>query len=175
MTSTRRPSPCLFCAALAAIVVAAVTPVRAQRAAGGLERLVLIVNRQNPMHAISVGEARAILLGDRTRWPDQRRITVVMREPGEAERQAALRLICRMDDREYTRTVLRAVYAGEVQTPPKVLNSAAGVRRFVYNVPGAIGYVRESDVDESVRILAIVDPVPVEVEGLSLASREPVR
>ena len=43
----------------------------------------------------------------------------------------------------------------EALEPPKLLSTATGVLRFVFNVPGAIGYVRASEVDPSVKVVVI--------------------
>jgi hypothetical protein len=44
---------------------------------------------------------------------------------------------------------------GEILVSPKTLSSPEGVRKFVFNVPGAIGYLRMSDVDDTVKVLKI--------------------
>ncbi len=51
--------------------------------------------------------------------------------------------------------------SGETEAP-KTLVSNNGVLRFVYNVPGAIGYVRARDVDASVKTLRIDGRLPGE-------------
>ncbi len=117
--------------------------------------LVFIVNRKNPVTSLSLADVRAMLLGERSHWADGTRVTVVMREPKQPERDAIIRLVCRLDDRDYTRTVLRAVFTGDLRSPPKLLETSGGVLRFVYNVPGAIGYVRASEVDDTVTILKV--------------------
>lgn len=117
--------------------------------------LVFVVNRKNPVESLTLADVRMMLLGERSHWPDGTRVTVVMREPKQPERDAVIRLVCRMDDRDYTRTVLRAVFTGELRSEPKVLGTPETVRRFIYNVPGAIGYVRASEVDDSVKIVRL--------------------
>ena len=133
--------------------------------------LVFVVNRKNPTEALSLAEVRMMLLGERSHWPDGARVTVVMRDPKQPERDAVIRLVCRMDDRDYTRTVLRAVFAAELQSAPKLLGTPAGVMRFIYNVPGAIGYVRASEVDDSVKIVRLSDPPSGGAFGFTLQMR----
>ncbi len=134
--------------------------------------LAIIVNAQNPLNELSIAELRRMLLGDMTRWPDGRKITVVMRDPGQPERDAVLRLVCGMSDQDFTRYLLQAAYRGELQTGPKVLDTPTGMRRFVFNVPGAIGYVRGDEVDGSVKVVRIVGAVPGDlVFGLTLQPR----
>jgi phosphate transport system substrate-binding protein len=131
--------------------------------------LAFIVNTQNPVHELSVSDLRRILLGEMTRWPDGRRITIAMRDAGQPERDAVLRLVCSMSDQDFTRYLLQATFRGELQTSPKILDTPNGVRRFVFNVPGAIGYVRADEVDSSVKALRITGmPSAAQAFGLTL-------
>ena len=57
---------------------------------------------------------------------------------------------------------MQAVFSGETADAPKTLASTNGVLRFVYNVPGAIGYVRARDADSSVKMLRIDGRLPGE-------------
>jgi len=114
-------------------------------------------------------DLRRILLGETSRWPDGRRITVAMRDTGQAERDAVLRLVCSMSDQDFMRYLLHATFRGALQSSPKILETSNGVRRFVFNVPGAIGYVRGDEVDTSVKMLRITGgPSPGQAFGLSL-------
>jgi len=132
-----------------------------------------IVNTGNALGEVPIEELRRILLGEITRWPDGRKITIAMRGQGEPERDAVLRLVCRMSDQDYTRYLLHASYRGELQGGgPKLLDTPNGVRRFVFNVPGAIGYVRGDDVDDTVKVIRIGGPVPAQPAfGLTLRAR----
>ena len=134
--------------------------------------IIFIVNNENSQSELGIGDLRRILLGEVTRWPDGRKITMAMREQGAPERDAVLRLICRMAEADFTRYQLHAAYRGESQTGLKQLDTPMGVRRFVFNVPGAIGYVRADEVDQSVKTIRIVGAVPeAEVSGLTLRTR----
>ena len=134
--------------------------------------LVIIVNNQNPVTELSIGELRRMVLGDVTRWPDGRRVTVAMRQPGQPERNALLRLVCRMSEQDLTRSLLQATYRGELQSGYKLLDTPIGMQRFVFNVPGAIGYVRGDEVDGSVKAIRLVGTIPDDSAfGLTLVSR----
>jgi hypothetical protein len=83
-----------------------------------------------------------------------------MREQGRAERAAALRLIYRTREQEFNRYFLNIKFTGETLEEPKLLSSVDGMLKFVFNVPGAIGYVRASEVDSSVKVLRIEGLAP---------------
>jgi ABC-type phosphate transport system substrate-binding protein len=124
------------------------------------ENLAIIVNRANSIDNLSAAELRRIFLGARGHWPSGRRITIVMMEPGQPERAAVLRQICQMSENEFNNHFLHGLFTGEVLVSPKILASPVGVRKFVFNVPGAIGYLRISDVDSSIKIVSIDEHFP---------------
>ena len=128
--------------------------------ASGSEPLAIVVNRSNSVDELSLAELRRVFLGERSHWPNGRRITLVMREPGEPERRTMLRDVYQMDESALKNHLLRGLFTGEILVSPKILASAVGVRKFVFNVPGAIGYVRLSDVDGSVKVLKIDELLP---------------
>jgi hypothetical protein len=121
----------------------------------GGENLAIIVNQSNPIDDLSLKELRTVFLGERSHWPNGRRITLVMMDQGLVERNAVLRDVCHMSETEFGRHFLQGLFTGEVFVSPKTLSTPTGVRKFVFNVPGAIGYVRASDVDETVKVIRI--------------------
>ena len=124
------------------------------------EPLAIIVNRSNSVSDLSITELRRIFLGDRSHWPNGRRITLVMREPGELERKTMLRDLYQMSESELKNHFLHGLFTGDILVSPKILATAVGVRKFVFNVPGAIGYVRLSDVDDTVKVLRVDELLP---------------
>jgi ABC-type phosphate transport system substrate-binding protein len=124
------------------------------------EDLAIIVNNSNPIGNLSLAELRKLFLAEQTQWSDHRKVTVVMLPPGQSERESVLRLIYRMTESSFTRYFLHGQYTGEIQSTPKLLATAASARKFIFNVPGAIGYVRLSEVDGSVRIVKVDGHLP---------------
>jgi len=159
-------------ALLIALVLTACPPLDAGRAAvsetgelseqpsGATEPLAIVVNRANPVDNLSLAELRTIFLGGRSHWANGRRITLVMRGPGDTERKAILRDVWGMSESQLKTHFLRGLYSGEILVSPKILATPAGVRKFVFNVPGAIGYLRISDVDASVKTVRIENLLP---------------
>jgi phosphate transport system substrate-binding protein len=132
----------------------------APTAATGRSHLAVIVNRSNPIASLSRRELRALFLGDKTAWSHGRRVTVVLREPGQPERSAALRLIYGMSEADLTRHFLHQTFNGSSGAGPRTLATSDGVKRFVFNVPGAIGLVRLADVDDTVKVVSVDGMVP---------------
>jgi ABC-type phosphate transport system substrate-binding protein len=122
--------------------------------------LAVIVNRSNPLATIAKAELRTLFLGERTTWPHGRRVTLVLREPGQPERAAALRLIYGMSEDEVTRHFIHQTFSGSTAAGPRAMATPEGVKRFVFNVPGAIGVIRLADVDDTVKVLRINGAAP---------------
>jgi hypothetical protein len=125
-----------------------------------VETLAIVVNVTNPVQDISFSELRRIFLGERSHWPTGRRITLVMMEPNTVERRTVLHEVCRMNEVDFRKNLLQRLFTGEAIVSPKTLASPIGVRKFIFNVPGAIGYVRATDVDSSVKVVRIDGRLP---------------
>jgi len=86
---------------------------------------------------------------------DGRRITVALQEPGYPEREAVLRRLYDMNEAAFTRYFLHATFTGRIPNGPRQLATSAGLRRFVVNVPAAVGFIGMTDVDASVKTVSI--------------------
>lgn len=126
------------------------------------QSLAIVVNRANPVDNISFSELRKIFLGRRNHWSNGRRIAVVMLDYGQPERETVLDRIYQMDENGYRNYFLRGMFRGEVFMSPKTLASPIVLRKFVFNAPGAIGYLRASDVDDSVKVVRIDGHLPLD-------------
>jgi ABC-type phosphate transport system substrate-binding protein len=120
--------------------MASVSPVEA---AG--EPIVVIVNNANPVESLSLGELKKLFLGDRSRWDTGKAVAPVMLGPGAPERTVFLKIVCGMNDADLGKYFLQAAFTGKSATPPKEVGSAAAVKSFVAGSPGAIGFVKASD------------------------------
>jgi ABC-type phosphate transport system substrate-binding protein len=128
----------------------------------GADDLAIVVHRANPVDAVTVSELRRIFMLDTQTWPSGRKITVVLREKGQPERAEAIRLICGLSAPEYERHVLYQTFQGSVSIGPRSIQSASAMLRFIFNTPGAIGYVRVDEVDDAVKVLQIDGRLPGE-------------
>ena len=124
------------------------------------EPLAIVVNQANPVNGLATPDLRRIFLGERGHWANGRRITLVMLDPGWPERDEILTSIYHMDETQFKNHFLHGLFTGEVFVSPKTLSTPEGVRKFIFNVPGAIGYLRASDADKTVKIIRIDERLP---------------
>jgi ABC-type phosphate transport system substrate-binding protein len=156
----------------AVLFLPAVSPLRNGGAAGfrleetynPQQTLAIIVNKSNPVDNLPFDELRKIFLGQRSRWANGHRIAVVMLERGQPERQTILREVYRMSENDYNRHLLKGLFTGDVFVAPKTLSSPLVLRKFVFNAPGAIGYLRAADVDSSVKVVRVDGLLPADSE-----------
>jgi ABC-type phosphate transport system substrate-binding protein len=94
-----------------------------------------------------------MFLGDKSTWPNGKHVFLVMAAPGSAERAVILKNVYKMSEVEYAKYFLQATFTGTVSAPPKDASSATEVKQLVAGTPGAIGYVKEADVDSSVKVI----------------------
>ena len=130
------------------------------------DSLAIVVNRSNPVESLSLSELRKIFLESQDHWSNGRRITVIMLEPGKIERQIVLTQIYQMDEKDFNKYFLHGMLTGEVHVAPKAMTNSSEVLKFVFNVPGAIGYVKASDVNDSVKVVRIDSRLPGEKDYL---------
>jgi len=129
----------------------------------------VIVHRDNPVSDVSRSQLERIFRLRRTRWPDGKRIYLIMLEEGSREKALVLERIYRMTRDQLKRFWLTKIYRGELTSFPKTLRSTDSVLRFVGQVPNAIGYVDAKDVTRDVRVLRI-DGLAPGAEGYPLRS-----
>lgn len=124
------------------------------------EVVAIVVHKSNPIENISFEELRKLCFAEQKHWANGRKVSVALCEPGQLERDAVLRVVFGMKENEFHRHFLQSAFVGDVNSAPKQLANTTFVRRFVVNVPGAIGFVRLSEVDDSVKVLRLDDLAP---------------
>ena len=134
------------------------------------EGLAIVVNPKNPVADLSLAQLRAVFLCERHWWPNRRHIVLSGMRRGTPERQTVLRVIYRMDDRSLDHYFLYQSFKGEAPVPPTTLRSAADIKKFVSSNLGAVGYLRASEVDNTVKVVRVNGLLP-EDDGYPLRLR----
>ncbi|PYR23362.1 MAG: hypothetical protein DMF94_01590 [Acidobacteria bacterium] len=131
----------------------------ASRAAA--DDVAVIVNRSNPVMAVTIVQLRSILLGGGAKWTGGGTITVVMTPAGQPERSGILRIVCGMSETDFNlhfihgwRNADGSVNSGSGEHP-KVFGTGPQVRQSVATTPGAVGFIKASEVDDSVKVVAV--------------------
>lgn len=139
----------LFVGAIAASVVLLPSPHRV----ASDEEVDIIVNKANTTGDLPLADAKKIFVGDKTTWPNGKRVTILMLAAGQPERAVVLQQIYKMSDAEYGKYFMQAAFSGKVSAPPKDVGTPAQMKQAVAENPGAIGYVKKGDVDDTVKVV----------------------
>jgi len=131
---------------VAIVVVAAIwLTVAAHPAQAAGDPIVVIVNGANPVDNLSMGELKKLWMSDKSHWDTGKAVAPVMLAPGAPERTAFLKMVCGMNDGDFSKYFLQAAFTGKSATPPKEVGSASSVKSTVAASPGAIGFVKGLD------------------------------
>jgi len=125
------------------------------RASAGVNDLAIIVGKNNVLDDVTSADVLKIFRAEKRKGADGVKFVIVMRDPGAAERALILAKLYGMGEDDYSKYFLQATFVGMVQSAPRELPSAAAVLQFVAATPGAIGYVRAGDLNDSVKALKI--------------------
>ena len=121
--------------------------------------LAVIVNKDNPIDDLSMGELKRILLGERRYWSGTRKIAILLPTIGTSERVATLRLVA-MDEANYKQYWQQKTSAGEIDVAPAVAPASAFAVNLVAESEDAIAVVPLADVKGSVKVLRIDGSLP---------------
>lgn len=124
------------------------------------DSIAIVVDRNNPLNSVSSTELKEIFFGDRRWWTHDRPITLVAMHPGSPERETVLRTVYGMDEKGYEEFFFFAMFRGDLFHPPTDVSTAGELKKFVSKNPGSVGYVRASDVDNTVKVLRVDGLLP---------------
>lgn len=137
----------------------------ASRHAGAAEMppplsVAVIVHLGNPTQNLSSNELRDLLLGVASQWPNRRNVVVAEREPGSPVLNTLLHKCLNATLADYNRQLLGLEFRGKKPAVIKTLKSDEGTCAFVFNVPGAIGFISDRSLSlavcsEHVKVLRI--------------------
>jgi ABC-type phosphate transport system substrate-binding protein len=141
----------LACSAV--VIFAATTLVAADDVA-------VIVHKSNPVNAMTIVQLRTILLGAGQRWTSGQKITVVMTPAGQPERSGILRIVCGMSETDFNLHFIHGLRNGDgsingAADHPTVFSSGLLVRLSVATAPNSVGFIKASEVDDSIKVVSI--------------------
>lgn len=137
------------------LVATAVLGLGAASAAPAADDVAVIVNKANPIQSMTMVQLRKIVLGQEGKWPGGKKISVLMPTPGKPERDGTLRIVCGMNETDFTLHFLHATFSTDSGDPPRSIGSGAQLRALVAGMANAVGFIKTSDLDSSVKIVMI--------------------
>lgn len=139
------------------LALALVSPARAEDKA---DDLAIIVHPGSKLDGVGFGDLQKYFKAEKTKSPDGAKIVLVMQDIDRPERAIVLKQIYKMSETEYADFFVEATFTGAVAAAPKAFPSGAMVKKFVASTPGALGYVRASETDATVKVLKVDGAAP---------------
>ena len=120
----------------------------------GSNAIAVVVHKDTPVSNIRSLTLRRIFMGKQLAWPNGQHIFLVNREASSDVRGAFYARVLRLDrNKEFLEKITAALR-------PVTRQSDADVRDYVAKTPGAIGYIKLSSVDNSVKVLPVDGVMP---------------
>jgi ABC-type phosphate transport system substrate-binding protein len=121
---------------------------------GASAQVAVIAHKSVPVEEISRSELLDFYTGDIKSWSNGMSVVVLDLKPKGEVRDAFYKYLGKTSSRMKS-IWMRNMLSGEGD-PPESLQSEADVLKKVATTPGAIGFVRQSTVDEQVKTLMII-------------------
>ena len=115
----------------------------------------VIVNKSNPVTGLTMIQLRKIVLAQEGKWPAGGKILVWMTAPGQPERAGTLKAVCGMSETDFTLHFMHASFNGDAGDPPKTGGSGALVLQSIARTANGVGFIRASQVDDSVKVVTV--------------------
>lgn len=113
---------------------------------------VIIVNKNNPINHINCGQLKQIYNGNFKLWDFGKRVVAVDLPDTNPLAVKFARTILGVDVETKRKLWMQKLYAG-VGTPPLQREDESSIVTFVASEPGAIGYVRKENLNNSVKVI----------------------
>lgn len=126
--------------------------------------LAIVVNRENPTNNISFKNLIKIFKQEKQYWKGRKKIYLILQEAGSPEKEMVLKKIYNMNNIGLKKFWLAKIFREEISSFPKTLSSNQAVKKFVSQVPNAIGFIDVALVDTSIKMLRIDGKLPGEMK-----------
>jgi ABC-type phosphate transport system substrate-binding protein len=120
----------------------------------GIAEIVFVVNVKNPVTTLSVDQIKNLYLGKAKAFADGSPVEPIDQLKGASARDELYRNYIKKDEAAVQAYWSRLIFSGNGE-PPRALENGAAVKAWVAKNPNAIGYVDASEVDGSVKRVAV--------------------
>lgn len=117
--------------------------------------IAVVVNPINALAEIKLATLRKLVLGEQTNWSNHLTVALVLRQSGTAEQDAMLRSVVHMDAPQFRQYWAARVFRGEAAAEPPSVPSSGLASEYVATHPGAIAFIRGSDVRRDLKVLRV--------------------
>jgi ABC-type phosphate transport system substrate-binding protein len=116
--------------------------------------IVAVVSSKSPIATLTKNQVMDIFLGRRTRFPDGSSATPIDQAEGSAARVEFYTRFADMSPAQVKAFWSKIIFTGRGQ-PPRTVATSLEAKKLLIADPGAIGYIDQSLVDASVRVVLV--------------------
>jgi ABC-type phosphate transport system substrate-binding protein len=120
----------------------------------------IVVHLGTSVEDLTMDQLRRIFLAEQQFWPDNSRITLLVRAPGAYERELVLDRIYRMDEDRFRQYWIAKMFRAEVPSGPKIVFSSNMALELVTAIPGSITFMNSTEISDSVKVVRIDGLLP---------------
>lgn len=118
-------------------------------------RIAVVTHLENETASLTRNELARMFRKTQTEWEDGEHCIPIDQAGGDI-RSAFGRIVLEQTPDEWKRYWIQQTMTGNAR-PPIALDSSETVKKYVRKLKGAVAYIYETEVDDTVRILAITD------------------
>lgn len=126
-------------------------------------KLVIVVQPESPLSDLSLRELKRLYTSEQMTDPGGNRLLPLNQPPGSPDRIGFDRTVLQMDPDTVGRFWIDRKIRAQPGAPRSV-NPLDLLRRAVAGIPGAISYLRESDVDSKLKLVTINGKKPTDAD-----------
>ena len=119
-------------------------------------RIAVVTHRENPTPSLTQAELARMFRKTQTEWPDGERCIPIDQVGGSEIRTEFGRIVLEETPDEWKRYWMQQTMTGNAR-PPVALDSSDTVKKYLQKLRGAVAYIYLSEVDDTVRVLAVTD------------------
>ncbi len=118
--------------------------------------LVVVVGSNSTVSALDQSQVRNIFLGRISSFPDGQTAVLLDQPESSVLREEFYRKVTSLSAAEVKAHWAQLSFTGRGE-PPRVANDSGEIKKLLNAMPGAIGYIESSDLDDSVRVVFTVE------------------
>jgi len=124
------------------------------------EVLAIVVHPDTVVDELTQEQLTRIFRAEQQFWPDNSRITLLIRAPVSAVRTTVLEKIYHMTEAEFRKFWIAKMFKAEVPSGPRAMYTSGMAISLVSAIPGAITFIPLSNVPENGKILKVDGKLP---------------
>lgn len=115
----------------------------------------IVAHPDTEVSDLSMQQLRKIFLAEQQFWPDNSRITLLVKAPGAVERELVLDRIYSMNEAQFRKYWIAKMFRAEVPSGPKLVFSSNMALELVTAIKSSITFINAAELTPAVKVIKI--------------------